>query len=236
MTKRPPLPTTGRLSSRMGAAEKAQIALDLLGFSVPAVLPDEVELEIGFGNGSALIKRAKASPQRFFIGSEVYLNGMAQALRGAKGLTNVALTTTDARELLATLPAASISRIVVPHPDPWPKTSHQKRRIVQPDFLTACARVLKANGELWVITDWPDYAFHSLSLLYHSPDFVLQQTGAAALRCKVKDKGIKNEDRDEMGPQLLAQAPQWWVPTAYQVKALALGRAPWFISAQRKSF
>jgi tRNA G46 methylase TrmB len=69
MVTRPPLPTTGRLSSRMSAAEKAQIAEDLVGFAVPAVLPAEVELEVGFGNGAALVERAKRAPLRFFIGS-----------------------------------------------------------------------------------------------------------------------------------------------------------------------
>jgi tRNA G46 methylase TrmB len=162
---------------------------------------------------------------------------MAQALRGAKGLKelglgNIALTTTDARELLASLPAGSISRIVVPHPDPWPKTGHRKRRIVQPDFLAACARVLKPNGELWVVTDWPDYAFQTLSLLYGDKHFTLQQTGEAAVRCKVKPEGAGEA---EMGPHLLSQRPEWWVVTHYQEKALALGRAPWFIGAIRKA-
>lgn len=231
MEKRPPLPTTGRLSSRMSAAEKQAIADALQGFAIPAKLPDDVELEIGFGNGSALIERAKAAPQRFFIGSEVYLNGMAQALRGAKGFTNVALTTTDARELLASLPAASLSRIVVPHPDPWPKTGHHKRRIVQPAFLKACARVLKPNGELWVVTDWPDYAFHTLALLYADKDFTLQQTGEEAVRCKVKPDGAGEM---ALGPQILGQKPDWWVVTAYQNKALNLGRAPWFVCATKR--
>jgi tRNA (guanine-N(7)-)-methyltransferase len=231
MENRPPLPTTGRLSSRMSAAEKAQIAEDLKGFTVPAKLPDDVELEIGFGNGSALVERAKAAPQRFFIGSEVYLNGMAQALRGAKECKNIALTTTDARELLDSLSAASLTRIVVPHPDPWPKKSHHKRRIVQPAFLAACARVLKQGGELWVVTDWPDYAFHSLALLYGDKDFTLQQTGEEAVRCKVKPEGAGEM---ALGPQILAQKPTWWVVTAYQNKAIELGRAPWFICATRR--
>lgn len=226
-----PLPTTGRLSSRMDEAEKAKIRADLAAFAIPATLPTEVEFEVGFGNGSALIERAKAAPARFFIGSEVYLNGMAQAVRGAQGLTNVALTDADARVVMQALPAASLSRIVVPHPDPWPKSGHHKRRIVQPAFLADCARALRVGGELWVVTDWPDYAFQSIGLLYQSPDFILHQTGEAAVRCKVKPDGAGEM---ALGPQLLGQAPSWWIPTLYQRKAIALGRSPWFIGAVKK--
>ena len=227
-----PLPTTGRLSSRMDEAEKAKIRADLAAFAIPATLPAEVEFEVGFGNGSALIERAKAAPARFFIGSEVYLNGMAQAVRGAQGLTNVALTDADARVVMQALPAASLSRIVVPHPDPWPKSGHHKRRIVQPAFLADCARALRAGGELWVVTDWPDYAYQTIAMLYNLADFNLNQTDEAAARCKVKPEGA---GALPLGPQMLGQKPEWWVPTVYQNKAIALGRQPWFVGAVKKS-
>jgi tRNA (guanine-N7-)-methyltransferase len=228
---RRPLPTTGRTSSRLGAAEKAAVLALVEQFPLPLTIPARVELELGIGNGEALAARARAEPGRYFIGTDVYLNGLAQAARFATGLPNVALTNLDARELLATLPAASIQRVVVPHPDPWPKASHHKRRLVQPEFLAACARVLSPGGELWVITDWPDYAFHTLALLYRHPHLQLLQTGEAAARCKVKPGGAGAQP---LGPHLLAQAPAWWVPTKYQQKAIALGRAPWFVGAMRK--
>jgi len=200
-------------------------------FPLPAVLPKLVELELGIGNGEAMAERAKAEPGRYFIGSDVYLNGLAQAARFAQGLPNVALTNADARDLLASLPPGSVQRVAVPHPDPWPKASHHKRRLVQPDFLAACARVLQPGGELWVVTDWPDYAFHTLALLHRHSQLQLLQTGEAAARCKVKPGGAGEQP---LGPQLLAQPPAWWVPTKYQQKALALGRAPWFVGAVRK--
>lgn len=226
-----PLHTTGRTSSRMNAAEKATVLAAVAEFAVPSKLSTLVELELGIGNGEALAERAKAEPGRYFIGSDVYLNGLAQAARLAQGLPNVALTNTDARDLLASLPSASVQRIVVPHPDPWPKASHHKRRLVQPEFLAACARVLQPGGELWVVTDWPDYAFQAIALLYRHPQLQLQQTGEAAARCKVKPGGAGAQP---LGPHLLGALPAWWVPTKYQQKALALGRAPWFVGAVRK--
>lgn len=226
-----PLHTTGRTSSRLDAAEKAAVLAAVRAFPIPTKLPAVVELELGIGNGEAMAMRAKADLNRFFIGSDVYLNGLAQAARFAAGLPNVALTNLDARDLLASLPANGVQRIVVPHPDPWPKASHHKRRLLQPDFLTACARVLQQGGELWVVTDWPDYAFQSIGLLYQHPNFQLQQTGEAAARCKVKPSGAGEA---LLGPQHLATPPAWWVTTKYSEKAKALGRAPWFLGAVRK--
>ncbi len=223
--------TTGRTSRRLSDDDKAAVLAAVAAFTLPATLPPVLELELGIGNGAAMAARARANPQRFYLGSDVYLNGLAQAARAAQGLDNVALTNLDARDLLATLPPSSVQRVVVPHPDPWPKASHHKRRLVQPAFLSACARVLQPGGELWVVTDWPDYAFHTLAMLYHHPLLPLHQTTEAAGRCKVKPAGA---GAAPLGPQALAQPPAWWVPTKYQQKAAALGREAWFIQAVRR--
>ncbi len=215
----------------MDATEKAEVLAAVAAFKVPSSLPAIVELELGIGNGEAMAMRAKADPTCFFIGTDVYLNGLAQAARFATGLSNVALTNTDARDLLASLPPHSVQRVLVPHPDPWPKASHHKRRLVQPEFLDACARVLQPKGELWVVTDWPDYAFQSLAMLHQHPAFQLGQTTEAAARCKVKPGGA---GENILGPHLLGVAPPWWVTTKYSEKAKALGRQPWFIGAVRK--
>jgi tRNA G46 methylase TrmB len=118
-------------------------------------------------------------------------------------------------------------------PDPWPKARHHKRRIIQPDFLAACARVFGADGELWVVSDWPDYVFHSIATLYTSPHFALNQTGMVAAACKVNHLADK-EAAAGLGPHHLAVPPSWWVPTKYQAKAAAQGRAPWFVGAVKK--
>jgi tRNA (guanine-N7-)-methyltransferase len=43
-------------------------------------------------------------------------------------------------------------------PDPWPKSRHHKRRIIQPEFLAELARLLKPGGRLRFATDWAEYA------------------------------------------------------------------------------
>src|ERR1700691_2483149 len=115
---------------------------DLAGlFDPPA---DEVRLEIGFGGGEHLIAEARAFPDTGFIGCEPYVNGMAKILTliEAGDIGNVRLFAGDAAELLAWVPAKSLARIDLIHPDPWPKRRHWKRRFVQASTIAAMARVL----------------------------------------------------------------------------------------------
>ncbi|MHC2497968.1 tRNA G46 methylase TrmB [Bradyrhizobium barranii subsp. barranii] len=94
---------------------------------------DDVRLEIGFGGGEHLAAEAQNFSTTGFIGCEPYVNGMAKILAQieAANISNIRLFAGDAAELLAWLPQASLSRIDLIHPDPWPKRRHWKRRFVQ---------------------------------------------------------------------------------------------------------
>ena len=76
-------------------------------------------------------EEAARRPDVLVLGAEPFLNGAASALRhiDEAGLGNVRLLVGDARELMAALPDASLARIFVLFPDPWPKARHNKRRI-----------------------------------------------------------------------------------------------------------
>ncbi len=156
------------------------LALDLAR-EVPADAGDifdpaaeELRLEIGFGGGEHLTAEALAFPKTGFIGCEPYVNGMAKILAQieAQNIGNVRLFAGDAAELLAWLPKASLSRIDLIHPDPWPKRRHWKRRFVQDKTIAAMARVLKSGGEFRFVCDIDDYCAWTLSHLSRSPDFV----------------------------------------------------------------
>src|ERR1700744_4887587 len=135
---------------------------------------DHVRLEIGFGGGEHLIAEAQAFPATGFIGCEPYVNGMAKILSliEAGNVTNVRLFAGDAAELLAWLPAQSLARIDLIHPDPWPKRRHWKRRFVQDATVRAMARVLRPGGEFRLVSDISDYCAWTLAHLSRSPDFV----------------------------------------------------------------
>ncbi len=140
-------------------------------FPVPV---DAVRLEIGFGGGEHLLHEAQANPHTGFIGVEPFLNGMAKALSAiaARDLRNIRLHHGDAIELIARLPQASLARIDLIHPDPWPKRRHWKRRFVQDDTLAAIARILQPGGEFRFVSDIPDYVAWTLVRLLRVPAWV----------------------------------------------------------------
>lgn len=121
-------------------------------------------LEIGFGGGEHLVAQAGAHPQQRFIGVEPFLNGVASCLRHIEesGVQNIRLHQGDARDVIARLPDACLDRVYILFPDPWPKARHHKRRLIQPDFLDALARVMKPGTELRFATDWANYAAWTL--------------------------------------------------------------------------
>jgi len=141
---------------------------------LPALKPDatEVWLEIGFGGGEHLAAQASRRADVLALGAEPFLNGVASALRHieAASLTNVRLHAGDARDLLAALPAASLDRVFILFPDPWPKLRHHKRRLIQPDVVAELARVLKRGGRLRFATDWANYADWTLERLITAPE------------------------------------------------------------------
>lgn len=139
-------------------------------FPVPV---SAVQLEIGFGGGENMIAQADANPPTGFIGIEPFVNGMAKALTAidAGGLKNIRLHFDDATSLLAWLPDASLARIELIHPDPWPKRRHWKRRFVQDATIKQLARVLCGGGDFCFVTDIADYASWALQRLVRSADF-----------------------------------------------------------------
>jgi tRNA (guanine-N7-)-methyltransferase len=164
-----PLRTYGRIRSRPIKPRQAALMESLLpALRVPtapfdpcALAPDarEVWIEIGFGGGEHLAAQAARHPDVLLIGAEPFQNGVASALRHIddQGLGNVRVHDGDARELLARLPDASIARVFMLFPDPWPKTRHHKRRLVEAETVAALARVLRPGGRLRFASDWAEY-------------------------------------------------------------------------------
>ncbi len=122
-------------------------------------------LEIGFGGGEHLAGQAAAHADVGIIGAEPFLEGVAKLLSEveARNLANVRIRKGDARDLVAQIAPASIDRAFILFPDPWPKTRHRKRRLVQPDFIAELARVMKPGARLRFATDWADYADRALA-------------------------------------------------------------------------
>ncbi|MBN9148876.1 MULTISPECIES: tRNA (guanine(46)-N(7))-methyltransferase TrmB [unclassified Nitrobacter] len=135
---------------------------------------EQVRIEIGFGGGEHLVAEALAFPRTGFIGCEPYVNGMAKILTQieAHDIGNIRLFAGDASDLLAWLPRASLARIDLIHPDPWPKRRHWKRRFVQDATIAEMARVVRPGGEFRFVSDIADYCAWTLSHFARSPDFL----------------------------------------------------------------
>lgn len=121
--------------------------------------PEKIILEIGFGNGEHLAEMMARAPHDGFIGAEPFKNGMSAFLKevDTRGLShNVRLLMDDAIPLVKSLSTASVDEIYILNPDPWHKTRHHERRVVNPDNLSLFARILKPGGRLIMSTDVRD--------------------------------------------------------------------------------
>ena len=130
--------------------------------------------EIGFGMGHSLLEMAAAAPEQDFIGVEVHRPGVGALLNGlmTQNLRNVRVYSCDALEVLRQCVAdASLDRLLLFFPDPWHKSRHHKRRIVQPAFAELVRQKLKIGGVLHMATDWEAYAEHMLEVMNAAPGY-----------------------------------------------------------------
>jgi tRNA (guanine-N7-)-methyltransferase len=120
-----------------------------------------VIMEIGSGMGEATAEIALKFPEIGFLAVEVHRPGIGSLLARIVefSLTNVRLINEDARVLLAEfMDDESLDAIHLFFPDPWPKSKHWKRRIIQPDFIDLISKKLKPSGYIHIATDWQGYA------------------------------------------------------------------------------
>ncbi|MGD0189853.1 MAG: tRNA (guanine(46)-N(7))-methyltransferase TrmB [Rhizomicrobium sp.] len=165
---------------------------------------DDVWLEIGFGGGEHLQWQAAHHPHTGIIGAEPYETGVAKLLAklaaaySADAAHSIRIYRNDARDIVEALPDASLGRVFILFPDPWPKTRHHKRRFIQMTTLDELARVLKPGAELRFASDDTDYVAWVLERVLAHPSFEWTATSAV-------DWNIRPSD---------------WPPTRYEEKAL----------------
>lgn len=209
---------------RPGQAERLGRLLPMLALPLDRAAPadlrslfpvpvEAVRLEIGFGGAEHLLHAAAAEPALGFIGVEPFLNGMAKALAGIElsRLANLRLSQADAADVLDWLPPASLARVDLLYPDPWPKTRHWKRRFVSPANLARLARALAPGGEFRFASDIASYVEWTLRIVGASPAFAW--TAARA------------DDWRRPWPG--------WPGTRYEAKALRERRTPTYLTFRR---
>lgn len=175
---------------------------------------DDVWLEVGFGGGEHLIWQAEQNPRVGILGCEPFINGVAKVISeiDVHQLENVRVHADDARFLLERLAPASLARVFILYPDPWPKLKHNKRRFVNDETLKLISAALKPGGELRFASDIPDYVAWTLKR-------IAEHNGLE------KSKFIwKNNDLSEC-----RERPDDWPQTRYEQKALREGRVPAYL-------
>lgn len=199
------------LWAHYGVEAQAAAVLDLdrvFGRRAPRVL------EIGFGNGDALLTLAARNPGTDYLGIEVHRPGIGHLFLGlqAAGLDNVRVLCADARQVLEHhLADDALDQVCLFFPDPWVKKRHHKRRLVQEDFVELVRRRLKPGGRLDMATDWGDYAGHMMEVLSAAPGF-----------------------RNLAGPGIYAPRPDFRPPTRFEQRGQRLGHRVWDLAFQRE--
>lgn len=132
------------------------------GRSAPRVL------EIGFGMGDSLLKMLQHEPEKDFIGIEVHPPGVGRLINnaGKLELTNLRVYLADAIDVLDDcITVESLDRVQIYFPDPWHKKKHNKRRLIQADFVDKLRCHIKPGGVIHLATDWQPYAEHMLEVM-----------------------------------------------------------------------
>jgi len=173
-----------------------------------------LHLEIGFGSGEHLADRADMLPDHGFVGAEPFLNGVAACLSHIrdKHLANVRLWRGDALDVLQRLPDAALSFLYLLHPDPWPKSRHAKRRMVNDRPVDLFADKLRPGGEFRLATDDPTYLTWSLMVMQrHARQF----------------EWLAERPKDFLEPS------GGWIETRYGAKSRREGRRPYYLRYRR---
>jgi tRNA (guanine-N7-)-methyltransferase len=167
--------------------------------------PLKTVFEIGFGMGEATAHIAKVLPDTLFLACEVHQPGVGALLKRIEeqNISNIRIISHDAvQALVKMIPKASLDGIHIFFPDPWHKTRHNKRRLIQPPFVATLVQHLKPGGYLHCATDWQPYAEQMLEVLSAEP-------------------ALKNTAKD------YAEKPHYRPLTKFENRGLKLGHGVW---------
>jgi tRNA (guanine-N7-)-methyltransferase len=173
-----------------------------------------LHFEIGFGSGEHLADRAVMLPDHGFIGAEPFLNGVATALAHIqeKRLANIRLWRGDALGVLQRIPNGALSFLYLLHPDPWPKSRHAKRRMVNDGPVELFAAKLRPGGEFRLATDDPTYLTWALMVMQ---------------RNEAQFEWLAERPSDFLEP------PGGWIETRYGAKSRREARRPYYLRYRR---
>jgi tRNA (guanine-N7-)-methyltransferase len=232
----PPVPHPRTIRSFVMRAGRTTVgqqrALDTLGaqFLIPfqshPVQPDALfldkhkdcplVLEIGFGMGEATAAIAATLPNTRFLACEVHPPGVGALLAriDQAGLDNLRLINHDAVQVIdQMLPDACLDGIHIFFPDPWHKKRHNKRRLIQAEFVDKLVAKLRPGGTIHAATDWQDYAVQMLQTFSSCP-------------------ALRNQSLRADG---FSDKPSYRPLTKFENRGLRLGHGVWDLVFERRT-
>ena len=165
-------------------------------------------IDIGVGTGDSTLNHAQKHPENNYLAIEVYRPGIGQLLNKieSNNLTNIKISNNDVIDVLQNqIPYRSVNQMFIFFSDPWPKTKHQKRRLINKQLIELVKKKIALHGRLHIATDWQDYANHIKNLC--SSDSALINLSANKL---------------ESAPR-----PNWRIRTRYEDRGLKLKHNVW---------
>jgi tRNA (guanine-N7-)-methyltransferase len=177
--------------------------------------PQALVVEIGFGMGSSLSEMAAAAPEFNFLGIEVHRPGVGalMALAQEQNIENLKVFCADANEVFqAHISDNSIHRLQLYFPDPWHKVRHNKRRLVQSEFVQSIRPKLEIGGIFHMATDWEPYAKHMMAVMESTEGF-----------------------RNISGNNEYAERPDYRPCTKFEKRGQNLGHGVWDLLFERVS-
>lgn len=138
-------------------------------FNASAAVP--LDLEIGPGNGLHFAQRAYDQPERLLVGIELKYKPLIQSVRRARrlGLENARMMRYNASLIHQVFADEELDQVFIHFPDPWSKTSQQKHRLLQKEFILRLWQAQKKGALLEVKMDNHDYFRWFLSNIADTP-------------------------------------------------------------------
>ena len=194
-------------------------------------------LEIGFGMGETTALIAQERSKDIFLGLEVHEPGVGALLKriGDLNLSNLRLVAHDAVEVLGSMiEPNSLDGVHIFFPDPWHKTRHHKRRLIQNEFVQLLISRLKIGGYIHLATDWQHYAEQMLLVLNHQTSLQnqsIQKVTLSAIQITDEDQHIggiqfKSEALRSQHPGFV-ERPQYRPITKFENRGIRLGHGVW---------
>ena len=173
--------TFGRRHGKKLSARQNHLIENILPQITPTSTGDI--LEIGFGAGEHVRDLAHTNPDKIIIGAEPFINGVASLMSAITDTNNnimpeyknIRIWADDVRDLLRRN-ASKFEQIWILHPDPWPKAKHEKRRLLNSEFLNTLSHHLSDNGQIIIGTDHWEYF-----------DWIIDQVAKTGLSATIPD-------------------------------------------------